>query len=173
MLQIYLVTSAWLEQWLKLCLVYYWFLIKAKPVRELLSFIWQIFDKVRDMGGDWRSKIVPVTGDIAEENLGLSDEDWEMLQEDVQITFHSAATVRFDEDLRWVFVKWQSCQRSSKICRIYTSLEYKLTIKKCQNNDKFVQVVSKLTVFQLYQAWNSKKILKVELVTFSTLCRSS
>lgn len=52
------------------------------------------------MGGDWRSKIVPVTGDIAEENLGLSDEDWEMLQEDVQITFHSAATVRFDEDLR-------------------------------------------------------------------------
>ena len=52
------------------------------------------------MGGDWQSKIVPVKGDIGEENLGLSDEDWEILQDDVQITFHSAATVRFDEDLK-------------------------------------------------------------------------
>ena len=60
----------------------------------------KVFDKVRDMGGDWRSKIVPVKGDIAEENLGLSDEDWEMLQESVEIVFHSAATVRFDEDLK-------------------------------------------------------------------------
>lgn len=64
------------------------------------------------MGGDWRSKIVPVKGDIAEENLGMSDEDWEMLQEDVEIVFHSAATVRFDEDLKWVsnerqVMKWQ------------------------------------------------------------------
>lgn len=64
------------------------------------------------MGGDWRSKIVPVKGDIAEENLGMSDEDWEMLQEDVEIVFHSAATVRFDEDLKWVSIesqvmKWQ------------------------------------------------------------------
>ena len=59
------------------------------------------------MGGDWRSKIVPVKGDIAEENLGMSDEDWEMLQEDVEIVFHSAATVRFDEDLKWVGVERQ------------------------------------------------------------------
>lgn len=55
---------------------------------------------MRDIGGDWRSKIVPVKGDIAEENLGMSDEDWEMLQENVEIVFHSAATVRFDEDLK-------------------------------------------------------------------------
>ena len=69
----------------------------------------QVFDKVRDVGGDWRSKIVPVQGDIAEENLGLSDEDWEMLQEDVEIVFHSAATVRFDEDLKWVWKGAVNC----------------------------------------------------------------
>lgn len=52
------------------------------------------------MGDDWKSKIVPVEGDIAEENLGISDEDWKMLQEGVEVVFHSAATVRFDEDLK-------------------------------------------------------------------------
>ena len=60
----------------------------------------QVFDKVREIGEDWTSKIVPVEGDIAKENLGLSQEDWEMLQENVEIVFHSAATVRFDEDLK-------------------------------------------------------------------------
>ena len=74
----------------------HWFLTKG------INPFLKVFDKVRDKGGDWRSKIVPVKGDIAEENLGLSDEDWEMLQESVEIVFHSAATVRFDEDLKWV-----------------------------------------------------------------------
>lgn len=59
-----------------------------------------MFDKVRETVVDFKSKVVPVTGDIAEENLGLSEEDWEMLQENIEIVFHSAATVRFDEDLK-------------------------------------------------------------------------
>ena len=60
----------------------------------------QVFDRVREMGDDWKRKIVPVEGDIAEENLGISDEEWKMLQEGVEVVFHSAATVRFDEDLK-------------------------------------------------------------------------
>lgn len=52
------------------------------------------------MVDDWKRKIVPVEGDIAEENLGISDEDWKTLQEGVEVVFHSAATVRFDEDLK-------------------------------------------------------------------------
>lgn len=67
----------------------------------LLSWInLQVFDKVREAVVDFKSKVVPVMGDIAEENLGLSEEDWEMLQENIEIVFHSAATVRFDEDLK-------------------------------------------------------------------------
>ena len=67
----------------------------------LLSWInLQMFDKVREAVVDFKSKVVPVMGDIAEENLGLSEEDWEMLQENIEIVFHSAATVRFDEDLK-------------------------------------------------------------------------
>ena len=67
----------------------------------LLSWInLQVFDKVREAAVDFKSKVVPVMGDIAEDNLGLSEEDWEMLQENIEIVFHSAATVRFDEDLK-------------------------------------------------------------------------
>lgn len=83
-----------------------------------------IFDKVRDMGGDWRSKIVPVKGDIAEENLGLSDEDWETLQESVEIVFHSAATVRFDEDLKdAICLNLKGTQNIIKLCRGIKHLE--------------------------------------------------
>lgn len=66
-----------------------------------------MFDKVREAVVDFKSKVVPVMGDIAEENLGLSEEDWEMLQENIEIVFHSAATVRFDEDLKWVYKPFQ------------------------------------------------------------------
>jgi len=83
-----------------------------------------VFDKVRDMGGDWRSKIVPVKGDIAEENLGLSDEDWETLQESVEIVFHSAATVRFDEDLKDAMcLNLKGTQNIIKLCRGIKHLE--------------------------------------------------
>lgn len=45
-------------------------------------------------------KIRPVKGDVTLLNLGLSPEDRNMLIERVNIVFHSAATVRFDEPLK-------------------------------------------------------------------------
>merc|ERR1719348_1637559 len=40
-----------------------------------------------------------ISGDITEENLGISSEDEDVLIREVNIVFHSAATVRFDEAL--------------------------------------------------------------------------
>ncbi|CAB4043836.1 fatty acyl- reductase 1-like, partial [Paramuricea clavata] len=39
-------------------------------------------------------------GDMSEPFLGLSEDDQRLLHETVEIVFHSAATVRFDEELR-------------------------------------------------------------------------
>ena len=70
-------------------------------VSSNLEYSFQLFDRVREIhGARLMSKLVPLKGDIAEENLGLSDEDWELLANSVQIVFHSAATVRFDEELK-------------------------------------------------------------------------
>lgn len=40
-------------------------------------------------------------GDMSEPFLGLSEDDQQLLHETVHIVFHSAATVRFDEELRY------------------------------------------------------------------------
>lgn len=50
------------------------------------------------------SKIVAINGDILEENLALSIEDKNTLTNNVTVVFHCAATVKFDEDLRYLFI---------------------------------------------------------------------
>ena len=46
-------------------------------------------------------KIVPLTGDCAEIGLGLSATDRQILEETVSIVFHAAATIRFDDPLKY------------------------------------------------------------------------
>lgn len=67
-------------------------------ITSTLSF--QLFDKIRGTMPDLKSRVVPVVGDILEPNLGLSPEDEEKLLAEVNIVFHSAATVKFDDELR-------------------------------------------------------------------------
>ena len=45
------------------------------------------------------SRVVSMTGDIEEDLLGLSASDQARLASEVEVVFHCAATVRFDEDL--------------------------------------------------------------------------
>ncbi|KAJ9586756.1 hypothetical protein L9F63_019655, partial [Diploptera punctata] len=49
---------------------------------------------------DYKSKIKFVLGDVGQPNLGLSEEDRNMLIREVSVVFHIAATVRFDEKIR-------------------------------------------------------------------------
>lgn len=46
--------------------------------------------------------LVPISGDITVQGLGISEEDREKLITEVNIVIHSAATVKFDEELRYV-----------------------------------------------------------------------
>lgn len=45
-------------------------------------------------------KLLPVQGDVSEEGLGLSDADRTTLIDNVNVVFHSAATLDFQEPLR-------------------------------------------------------------------------
>ncbi|XP_067654609.1 fatty acyl-CoA reductase 1-like [Haliotis asinina] len=60
----------------------------------------KLFDKLRKLLPHFDQKIHPVQGDISLPNVGLSPSDTAVLVDDVDIIFHSAATVRFDEPLR-------------------------------------------------------------------------
>ncbi|KAL1139872.1 hypothetical protein AAG570_006849 [Ranatra chinensis] len=60
----------------------------------------QLFDRLKsEKPGVLESKLVPMNGDIGDEELGLSQEDRELLRSEVGVVFHVAATVRFNEPL--------------------------------------------------------------------------
>lgn len=60
----------------------------------------KIFEKIREKTTDVFAKLVFVPGDINEANIGLDEKYSRMLQETIDIVFHVAATVRFNEPLK-------------------------------------------------------------------------
>lgn len=59
-----------------------------------------VFDRVKQCAPKFRHKIVPVCGDCVLPGLGIEAAERRTLQQQVNIVFHVAATVRFDEKLR-------------------------------------------------------------------------
>jgi fatty acyl-CoA reductase len=49
---------------------------------------------------DFKKKLVAIEGDLELKGLGISEQDRQTLRDNVNIVFHSAATVRFDEPLK-------------------------------------------------------------------------
>lgn len=60
----------------------------------------QVFDRIRETYPERLNKIVSVSGDISKPNIGLSNENLRLLKDNVNIVFHSAATVRFDQSIK-------------------------------------------------------------------------
>lgn len=60
----------------------------------------QLFDKVRDEQPDFAEKIVAVSSDLTQKEMNLSKEDQATLAEHINVVFHCAATVRFNEPLK-------------------------------------------------------------------------
>ena len=58
-----------------------------------------LFECVKKERPEVLSRVVSVTGNIEEDLLGLSASDQARLASEVEVVFHCAATVRFDEDL--------------------------------------------------------------------------
>ncbi|XP_059055601.1 putative fatty acyl-CoA reductase CG5065 [Achroia grisella] len=68
-----------------------------KRIDEMLSNT--LFTRLKENKADCLKKLVPIIGDIAEPNLGMTPSDEELLIEKVSVVFHSAATVKFNEPL--------------------------------------------------------------------------
>lgn len=61
----------------------------------------QLFDTIKEQKpGLMEEKLFPVQGDMTELRLGLSDDDYNFLVDNISIVFHVAASVRFDEPIR-------------------------------------------------------------------------
>ncbi|XP_065220998.1 fatty acyl-CoA reductase wat-like isoform X2 [Planococcus citri] len=80
-------------------------LIREKRGKDIWTRFQEIFDqpvfeKAKKCCPDYTSIVTPIRGDCLKPNLGISDTDRDLLQEEVNIIFHVAATVRFDAPLR-------------------------------------------------------------------------
>ncbi|XP_044235646.2 fatty acyl-CoA reductase 1 isoform X2 [Ursus arctos] len=67
-------------------------------VEEIISG--KLFDRLRDENPDFREKVIAINSELTQPKLALSEEDNEIIIDSVNIIFHCAATVRFNENLR-------------------------------------------------------------------------
>ena len=66
---------------------------------KLVFFCLQIYDGIKAKHPSALSRVYPMKGDVSLPDLGLSQEDRNLLLEKVNIVFHVAATVRLNEPL--------------------------------------------------------------------------
>lgn len=72
----------------------------------------------------FRHKIIGIAGDCALPDLGISDTDRQMLKERVNIVFHVAATVRFDEKLKLALdINVNGTREVMRLCRDIADLK--------------------------------------------------
>ncbi|KAJ6668447.1 hypothetical protein lerEdw1_011929 [Lerista edwardsae] len=60
----------------------------------------KVFDRVREEWPNFHEKIKPINAELTQPNLAITPEDTQELLSEVNIVFHCAATVRFDEPLK-------------------------------------------------------------------------
>ncbi|KAK6633631.1 hypothetical protein RUM43_001220 [Polyplax serrata] len=77
---------------------------KGMDPKERLYKIFQspLFDKVKEIHGEdvIKNKVAYIGGDVTVPELGMSESDRQILIDEVDIVYHLAATIRFDETLK-------------------------------------------------------------------------
>ena len=72
----------------------------------ILVFV-QLYDNLRVHNPNFTQRVHAVHGDVLDDGLGLKDKCRALLEEETEIVIHSAATVRFDEHLRYVMATFR------------------------------------------------------------------
>ncbi|CAH0549776.1 unnamed protein product [Brassicogethes aeneus] len=104
-------------------------LIRPKRGQEAQERLQQLltsplFDPLRKERPLDLGKVHPIQGDITQKELAISANDRATLSRNVNIVFHSAATVKFDEKLKLsVTINMLGTQRLVELCRTMDHLE--------------------------------------------------
>jgi alcohol-forming fatty acyl-CoA reductase len=76
-----------------------------------------VFALLQEKNPKFSNCVIPIPGDVSQKNLGLSEEDAQTLIKNVNVVFHAAATVRFDEKLRLAYsINVQGTRDLLKLC---------------------------------------------------------
>ncbi|CAL1672392.1 unnamed protein product [Lasius platythorax] len=81
-----------------------------------------LYHKLREEHSSNFKKLIPVSGDTSQKNLGLSAVDIQMLTERVTIIIiHSAASVKFNDSLKYVILT--NTRSTRDICILAESMK--------------------------------------------------
>lgn len=116
----------------------------------------QLFDKLRKERPNDLNKIIPILGDITSEDLGISESDQNLLSETINIVFHSAATVKFDEKLKLsVTINMLGTKRLLELCQrmLYLEVRHDFTDKR-KNVPLFFTILIKYVLLGFGSCFN-------------------
>lgn len=121
---------------------------KGKSIEERLKDITKnsVFSKLlEDKSLDIFNKLVPISGDVGEENLGLSMKDRELLISNVNIVIHSAATLDFQASLRpTVLINLLGTRQVMQLCKDIKNLSSMVHISSAYVNAFLLETEEKL-----------------------------
>ncbi|XP_044763017.1 fatty acyl-CoA reductase 1-like [Coccinella septempunctata] len=105
-------------------------------LKELLKN--PVFGKIRDKNPEVFEKVKAINGDVSLPNLSLSENDKNFLRENIDVVFHSAATVKFNEDLKnAVLLNTLGTKRVLELCQGMKNLKSFVHVSTAfSNSDK-------------------------------------
>lgn len=121
---------------------------KGKEIKERLEELKKnsVFTRLKEENKtDLLEKLIPVAGDVGEENLGLSSADRLTLVEVVHIVFHSAATLDFEADLKSAgTINLLGTRRVVELCQEIRDLKALVHISSAYVNSNLKSVEEKV-----------------------------
>ncbi|CAH2101867.1 unnamed protein product [Euphydryas editha] len=113
---------------------------KGKDINERLVKILDdpLYLELHKENPSFVDKIVPIKGDVSENNLGIDEKSWSILTDEVNFVFHSAATINFVEKIklatytnvrgtREVIKLAKSCKHIKSVVHISTAYSHATT----------------------------------------------
>lgn len=105
-----------------------------------------VFEKLLETNTtDIFKKLVPISGDVGEANLGLSPQDRQLLIENVNVVIHSAATLDFQENLRpTVRINLLGTRQVMGLCKEIKNLKVMIHVSSAYVNSYLTEVHEKV-----------------------------
>lgn len=147
---------------------------KGKSVQERLQELKQnsAFRRLKEEQFEKRfEKIVPIEGDVGLENLGINEQDRQLLIDNVHVVFHSAATLDFMQSLKETTnINLLGTRRVVELCKQLNKLQALVHISSAYANSYLTEVEEKLypapddpeKIIDLTETLNEEALSKLE-----------
>jgi fatty acyl-CoA reductase len=150
---------------------------KGKDLDERLDEMFQdqYFDVLKREKPNFGEKVTGIAGDCCLLRLGISDLDMETIASEVNVVFHMAATVRFDEKLKLALtVNTVSVVEMLKICSKISNLESFVYVSTAFSNSNRTNIEEKfypsqVSVDQVLKLYSGLSEEKMEAISSNLL----